>query len=76
LKGSDLGPTREDAHQTFRLRKDETAKELPLSPLLDPVALEERSRYEQTKERPNFAALTPFQKKLWENPFGMHNAVP
>jgi hypothetical protein len=75
LRGRDLGPTREDAHQTFRLRRDETAKELPLSPLLDPLVVDERSRFEQTKERPKFAEFTPFQKKLWMNPFGMHIPV-
>jgi hypothetical protein len=74
LRGDDLGPTREDAHQTFRVRKDETAKELPLSPLLDPVILEKRSRFEQTKERPRATEFTPLQKKLWENPFGMQYA--
>jgi hypothetical protein len=75
LKGDELGPTRADAHQTFRVRKDETAKDLPLSPLLDPVILEKRSRFEQTKERPRVAEFTPFQKKLWENPFGMQCAA-
>jgi hypothetical protein len=75
LRGDDLGPTREDTHQTFRVRKDETAKDLPLSPLLDPVILENRSRFEQTKERPRVAEFTPFQKKLWENPFGMQCAA-
>jgi hypothetical protein len=75
LKGRDLGATREDAHQTFRLRNDDTAKELPLSPLLDPVVLEKRARFEQTKERPKFAEFTPFQKKLWESPFGTHSPV-
>ena len=70
LRGDDLGPTREDAHQTFRVRQDETAKELPLSPLLDPVILGQRSRFEQRKEHPRVAEFTPFQKKLWENPFG------
>ncbi|CAG5144629.1 uncharacterized protein ALTATR162_LOCUS1578 [Alternaria atra] len=76
LRGRDLGPTREDAHQTFRLRKDETARELPLSPLLDPIVVEERSRFEQTKERPKFAEFTPFQKKLWMNPFAHALASP
>ena len=70
LKGDDLGPTREDACQTFRVRKDEGSKDLPLPPLLDPVILESRSRWEQTKQRPRAAEFTPFQKKLQENPFG------
>ncbi|KAL1800713.1 hypothetical protein ACET3X_001055 [Alternaria dauci] len=76
LRGRDLGPTREDAHQTFRLRRDETAKELPLSPLLDPIVVDKRSRFEQTKERPKFAQFTPFQKKLWMNPFAHALASP
>jgi hypothetical protein len=76
LKGAELGPTREDAHQTFRLRTDETAKQLPLPPILDPLVVEKRSRFEHTKERPKLAELTPFQKKLWENPFGMQVPVP
>jgi hypothetical protein len=70
LRGDALGLIREDAHQTFRVRKDDAAKELPLSPLLDPVILDKRSRFEQTKKQPKVAEFTPFQKKLWENPFG------
>jgi hypothetical protein len=70
LRGNDLGPTREDVHQTFRARKDGSLKELPLPPLLDPVVLDNRSRFEHAKKRPNIAELTPFQKKLWHNPFG------
>lgn len=76
LKGDDLGPTRSDAHQSFRTRKDVTAKELPLPPLLDPVILDKRSRWEQTKKRPDVANFTPFQKKLWENPFGTQSRLP
>lgn len=70
LKGDQLGPTQQHGHRTFRARK-EGKKELPLSPLLDPVALETRSRHEQKKARPKFADFTPFQRKLWENPYGM-----
>jgi hypothetical protein len=66
----DLGPTREDAHQTFRVRKDKTRKDLPLPPLLDPVVVEKRSRWETTKAQPNHADLTPFQKKLLSNSYG------
>lgn len=75
LKGDELGPTREDGHCTFRTRKD-GKKELPLPPLLDPVVLEKRSRHEQKKEKPKFADFTPFQRKLWENPFGMRHILP
>jgi hypothetical protein len=70
LTADDLGPTREDAHQTFRVRKDGTRKDLPLPPLLDPVIVEERSRWEVKKVQPKDADLTPFQKKLLLNPFG------
>ncbi|KAG9191799.1 N-acetyltransferase [Alternaria panax] len=76
LRGRHLGPTRQDAHQTFRLRKEETATQLPLSPLLDPVVVAERARFEQTKERPRFARFTPLQKKLWMNPFAHALASP
>ncbi|KAF2130124.1 hypothetical protein P153DRAFT_290113 [Dothidotthia symphoricarpi CBS 119687] len=76
LKGDQLGPTREDAHGSFRARRDGTLKELPLPPLLDPVVLEKRSRWEQTKQQPDVANFTPFQKKLWENPFAHALASP
>lgn len=72
LKGEQLGPTRQHDHQTFRARKD-GKKELPLPPLLDPVVIEDRSRHEKKKQKPQFADFTPFQRKLWENPFGMLN---
>jgi hypothetical protein len=68
--GDDLGPTRDDAHQTFRLRKDGKAKELPLPPLLDPIILEKRLQWETTKAQPKAAERTPFQKKLQANPYG------
>lgn len=75
LKGDELGPTREARHSTFRKRKD-GKKELPLPPLLDPIVLEKRSRHEQKKENPKFADFTPFQRKLWENPFGTRHILP
>lgn len=74
-KDSDLGPTWHDGHRTFRKRL-EGKKELPLPPLLDPVVLEKRYKYQQKKERPNVADFTPFQRKLWENPFGMPHTRP
>ncbi|KAF1843756.1 sister chromatid cohesion protein Eso1 [Cucurbitaria berberidis CBS 394.84] len=76
LRGDSLGPVRDDAHQTFRVRKDGTAKELPLPPSLDPIVLEKRSSWEQAKRQPKFADFTPFQKKLWENPFAHSLASP
>jgi hypothetical protein len=71
LRGDDLGPTRDDTHQTFRVRKDGKSKELPLPPLLDPVILEKRSKWENTKDEPKAADFTPFQKKLQANAFGV-----
>ena len=72
LRGDDLRPIREDAHQTFRVRRHGTAKELPLPPSLDPIVLEKRSLWEQTKKDQKLSSFTPFQKKLWENPFGSY----
>lgn len=69
LKGSELGPTQQNGHRTFRKRQD-GKKKLPLPPLLDPIVSEQRSRHEQKKEKPKFADFTPFQRKLSENPFG------
>lgn len=69
LAESDLGPTQQHGHRTVRKRVD-GKKELPLPPLLDPVVLERKSRYKQKKARPSAADFTPFQRKLWENPFG------
>ncbi|KAF2630097.1 hypothetical protein BU25DRAFT_265552 [Macroventuria anomochaeta] len=75
LTGSELGPTQQDGHRTFRTRQD-GKKELPLPPLLDPVVLGKRSRYEQKKEKPKFADFTPFQRQLWETPFAHALASP
>ncbi|KAF3047486.1 hypothetical protein E8E12_008595 [Didymella heteroderae] len=75
LKGDDLGPTTPKAHRTFIRRKD-GKKDLPLPPLLDPVVLAQRSQHEGKKEQPKFADFTPFQRKLWENPFAHALASP
>lgn len=75
LKGSELGSTQQDGHRTVRKRKA-GKKELPLPPLLDPVVLDKRARHERKKEKPRFADFTPFQRKLWENPFGRLHARP
>lgn len=69
LSGNELGPTQQDGHRTLRKRLD-GKKTLPLPPLLDPVVVESRSRHEQKKEKPKAAEFAPFQRKLWENPFG------
>jgi hypothetical protein len=70
LKGDELGPTRDEPHQTLRTRKDGSAGTLPLPPLLDPVVLQKRSRWENTKAQPRAAELTPFQKRLQANAYG------
>lgn len=75
LRGSELGSTEQDGYRTVRKRID-GKRDLPLPPLLDPVVLEQRSRHEQKKDKPRFADFTPFQRKLWENPFGTHPAHP
>lgn len=72
LKGDQLGPVHEEEHQTFRVRKDGTP--LPLPPLLDPVVIAERGRWQQPKAKPNVEKFTPFQQKLWQNPFGMSHS--
>jgi hypothetical protein len=71
LRGEDLGSIRHDAHQTFRARRVKEEKALPLPPLLDPVILEKRSRWQKNKAQPEDVELTPFQKKLQMNPYGM-----
>ena len=63
-----MGPIQRDEHQTYRVRKD--GKPLPLPPVLDPIVVKERRRWEQPKAKPNVEKFTPFQKKLWENPYG------
>ncbi|KAF2849273.1 hypothetical protein T440DRAFT_469378 [Plenodomus tracheiphilus IPT5] len=76
LRGDDLGPTRKEGHQTFRARTDEGAKALPLPPLLDPIVLQSRGRWEQPKDQPKFADFTPFQRRLWANTFAHALASP
>ncbi|KAH7393913.1 hypothetical protein DE146DRAFT_616439 [Phaeosphaeria sp. MPI-PUGE-AT-0046c] len=74
--GDDLGPTRKDAYQTFRVRKDAKERYLPLPPVLDPATLEGRSKWENTKAQPKPANFTEFQKKLQANPFAHALASP
>ncbi|KAH8727101.1 hypothetical protein GQ44DRAFT_612234 [Phaeosphaeriaceae sp. PMI808] len=74
--GDALGSTRSDGHQTFRTRKNGDAKELPLPPLLDPLILEKRARWENSKAQPDFENLTPFQQKLLATPYAHALASP
>ncbi|KAF2827259.1 hypothetical protein CC86DRAFT_208780 [Ophiobolus disseminans] len=75
-RGDDLGPTRDDAHQTFRIREHGDGQALPLPPLLDPVVREKRSQWDKKKLWPNAETFTPFQKKLQANPFAHALASP
>ncbi|KAJ4291099.1 hypothetical protein N0V90_010297 [Kalmusia sp. IMI 367209] len=67
LRGDDLGPIEQDDYQSYRLR--EGGKRLPLPPILDPLVVAQRSRWQQKKAKPDVNKFTPFQKKLWENPY-------
>lgn len=70
LMSDDLSRTRKDAHQTLRVRKDSKERDLPLPPILDPIAIERRNKWENTKAQPVAADFTDFQKKLQANPYG------
>ncbi|QRD01170.1 hypothetical protein JI435_157860 [Parastagonospora nodorum SN15] len=74
--GEDLSPIRDKVHHTVRSGKDESAKDLPLPPLLDPIVLDKRSRWENTKAQPKAAEFTPFQKRLQANPYAHALASP
>ncbi|KAF2443920.1 hypothetical protein P171DRAFT_413527 [Karstenula rhodostoma CBS 690.94] len=74
LRGDDLGPVVQGEHQTFRVRND--GSKLPLPPVLDPIVVAQRSRWKQHKAQPDVASFTPFQKKMWENPYAHALASP
>ncbi|KAF1977110.1 hypothetical protein BU23DRAFT_453362 [Bimuria novae-zelandiae CBS 107.79] len=74
LRGDALGPVARDEHQSFRVRKD--GSKLPLAPILDPVVVEQRTRWTQMKARPDPTNFTPFQKRLLENPYAHALASP
>ncbi|KAF2685617.1 hypothetical protein K458DRAFT_300451 [Lentithecium fluviatile CBS 122367] len=76
LAGDALGPIEHNGqkHQSLRVLKD--GGKLPLPPVLDPVVLSERQRWQQPKQQPNVAEFTPFQKKLWQNPYAHTLASP
>jgi hypothetical protein len=49
---------------------------LPLSPLMDPVKIEQRNKHKKPKlPPPKNADLTPFQKALVNNPYGEHEMI-
>jgi len=68
LRGKELGPIEQDEYQTFRVRKH--GKSLPLPPALDPIKVEQKFKWQQTKKKPDVHNFTPFQKKIWKNPHG------
>ncbi|PVI03310.1 hypothetical protein DM02DRAFT_612385 [Periconia macrospinosa] len=72
----DIGPIQrdEDSHRSFRLRQ--YGPPLPLPPALDPIISSARSQWQEPKQKPNVAEFTPFQKKLWENPYAHTLASP
>lgn len=58
--------------RTHRARRH-GKKPLPLSPFIDPVVLESRLRWKMKKDQsPKRGQMTPFQRKLYINPYGMH----
>ena len=69
-----LGPTTQDGHRTLRVRKGNNPP-LPIPPILDPIALSERNRWTEKKSRPKHDNLTPFQQKLYQNPYGMPSII-
>ena len=64
----------QNGHQTFRVRRDGTT--LPLPPILDPIRIAARTRWEQPKSRPDLNNLTPFQQKLYACSYGLSLATP
>ncbi|KAF2272466.1 uncharacterized protein EI97DRAFT_436957 [Westerdykella ornata] len=74
LRGDALGPTQQSAHRTHRILK--TGETLPLPPLLDPLVLEQRSKWTQPKKPPDAKTFTPFQKKLYATPYAHMLASP
>ena len=69
-KSESLGPTTQDGHRTLRVRKGNNPP-LPIPPVLDPIAISERDRWTKKKPQPKHDELTPFQQKLYQNPYGM-----
>ncbi|KAF2433712.1 hypothetical protein EJ08DRAFT_38066 [Tothia fuscella] len=68
--------TQDGDTRTFRSRQA-GYKALPLPPLIDPVRISQRKRYKETKAPPpKHADFTPFQKKLYNNPFARALADP
>ena len=73
-KSESLGPTTQDGHRTLRVRKGNNPP-LPIPPVLDPIVLSERNRWTEKKPQPKHDELTPFQQKLYQNPYGMPSII-
>jgi len=58
--------------QDVRLRRGSN-RPLPLPPALKPVATPATTRWKEHKPDPDLDNLTPFQKKLYQNPYGPRN---
>ncbi|CAI6338973.1 unnamed protein product [Periconia digitata] len=71
-----IGPILSDekSHRSFYLRED--GPPLPLPPSFDPIIVSARSKWKQPKQKPHVAEFTPFQNKLWENPYAHALATP
>ncbi|OJD37994.1 esterase-like protein [Diplodia corticola] len=68
-----------DGHRTYRKRLDNgiSKRSLPLPPIMDPIALAARERWtEPKKPAPQRQTLTPFQRKLYANPYARALETP
>lgn len=65
-----------DGHATYR-KHPSGKRDLPLPPIMDPIALAARERWTEPKmPEPRREDLTPFQRKLYANPAGKHLYEP
>ncbi|KAJ8065799.1 hypothetical protein OCU04_006462 [Sclerotinia nivalis] len=58
------------------LEKKIKHRELPLSPLMDPLFHEARNRHSAPKPQPSKEERTPFQEQLAKNPYALALATP
>ncbi|WPG97418.1 Hypothetical protein R9X50_00019300 [Acrodontium crateriforme] len=65
----------EDGARTLRVRKYNN-RSLPLSPVMDPKAVNARTKYEQAKANPDRDTESPFQKQLRLNPYARALITP
>ncbi|OCL01939.1 hypothetical protein AOQ84DRAFT_305745 [Glonium stellatum] len=74
-KSDSPGPTLQDAHRTLRVRKG-NGRPLPIPPIIDPIVISERNRWTEKKPQPKQDELTPFQQKLYQNPYAHALTTP